>query len=73
VSLGHHDIEGGMVLLENNFILAEPVVISHVFITCNCTIIMNEISGLNQIPRIPIKFYSNSKSKTEFHFSFEIR
>jgi hypothetical protein len=41
--------------------------------SCNHTSFMDVIKGLNQIFENSIRFYPNSKTRTEFHFSYEIR
>jgi hypothetical protein len=39
--------------------------------SCNHTLIVDVIKRLNQIYTDSIKFYLNSKTRTEFYFSFE--
>jgi hypothetical protein len=43
------------------------------FISCNPTLIEDVIKGLNQFGINSIKFISNSKSRSDFDFSFEFR
>jgi hypothetical protein len=40
---------------------------------CNRFLIVDVIQHLNQIGTNSIKFYLNSKTRTEFYFSFEFR
>jgi hypothetical protein len=47
------------------------IVTSQGFVSCNHTLIEDVIWGLNQFGTNSIKFISNSKSRSEFDFSFE--
>jgi hypothetical protein len=47
-------------------------VTSQGFISCNHTLIMDVIKGLNQFGIYPIKFTLKSKIRSEFDFSFEL-
>jgi hypothetical protein len=53
------------------FINGTPSVTPQGFVSCNHTLIMDVIKGLNQFGINSIKFTSNSKIRSEFDFSFE--
>jgi hypothetical protein len=78
-TLGHHTVPHVAWLLSTPprrvvLLAVEPLSItSPMFKPIICTLIVNEISGLNQNSRISTKIYSNSKSRTEFEFLFKFR